>query len=39
MTFGRGLEAMWPDLLALLGVFAVAMAVAVRFFRWDAQPA
>jgi ABC-2 type transport system permease protein len=39
MTFGRGLGAMWPDLLALLLVFAVAMAVAVRFFRWDAPPA
>lgn len=39
MTFGRGLGAMWADLLVLLAVFAVAMLVAVRFFRWDAQPA
>ena len=31
-------EAVAPDLLALLLVFAAAMLVAVRFFRWDAQP-
>jgi ABC-2 type transport system permease protein len=39
MTHGRGLGAVWPDLLVLLGVFVVAMVVAVRFFRWDARPA
>jgi ABC-2 type transport system permease protein len=38
MTFGRGLDAIWPDLLALLVTFAVAMAIAVRFFRWDTRP-
>jgi ABC-2 type transport system permease protein len=37
MTHGKGLAAMWPDLLVLLAVFAAAMVVAVRFFRWDAQ--
>jgi ABC-2 type transport system permease protein len=39
MTFGNGLEAIWPDLLALLVTFALAMAIAVRFFRWDSRPA
>jgi ABC-2 type transport system permease protein len=38
MTFGNGLEAIWPDLLALLATFGVAMAIAVRFFRWDSRP-
>jgi ABC-2 type transport system permease protein len=38
MTFGNGLDAIWPDLLALLITFAVAMAIAVRFFRWDTRP-
>ncbi len=37
MTRGSGLGAIWVDLVVLLGVFAVAMAIAVRFFRWDAQ--
>ncbi len=39
MTFGNGLAAIWPDLLALLVTFAVAMAIAVRYFRWDSRPA
>ena len=39
MTRGEGLAATWPDLLVLTLVFVAAMAVAVRFFRWDAQPA
>ena len=39
MTRGEGLAAIWPDLLVLAAVFVAAMAVAVRFFRWDAQPA
>jgi ABC-2 type transport system permease protein len=36
MMYGRGLEAIWGDLLVLVGVFAVAMAFAIRFFKWDA---
>ncbi len=39
MTFGNGLAAIWPDLLALLATFVIAMAIAVRFFRWDSRPA
>lgn len=39
MTFGNGLEAIWLDLAVLLLVFVIAMAVAVRFFRWDTRPA
>jgi ABC-2 type transport system permease protein len=38
MTRGEGLAAIWPDLAVLAAVFVAAMAVAVRFFRWDAQP-
>jgi ABC-2 type transport system permease protein len=38
MTFGQGLDAIWPDLLALLITFGIAMAIAVRFFRWDTKP-
>ena len=36
MMYGRGFGDVWLDLLALLGVFAVCMAFAIRFFRWDA---
>jgi ABC-2 type transport system permease protein len=39
MTFGNGLSAIWTDLLALLLTFAIAMAIAVRFFRWESRPA
>ena len=39
MTRGKGLEAIWLDLVVLMGIFVVAMAVAVRFFRWDARAA
>jgi ABC-2 type transport system permease protein len=39
MSFGNGLSAIWLDLLALLLTFVIAMAIAVRFFRWDARPA
>ncbi len=39
MTFGNGFAAIWTDLLALAVTFAIAMAVAVRFFRWDSRPA
>jgi len=37
MSRGKGLADVWPDLLFLLATFAVGMAIAVRFFRWDAQ--
>ncbi|MGH2557462.1 MAG: ABC transporter permease, partial [Thermomicrobiales bacterium] len=37
MTRGHGLASIWLDLLVLVGTFAVALAIAVRFFRWDAQ--
>jgi ABC-2 type transport system permease protein len=39
MSFGKGLSAIWLDLLALLLTFIIAMAIAVRFFRWDSRPA
>jgi ABC-2 type transport system permease protein len=39
MTLGNGLEAIWDDLLFLLATFVVAMALAVRFFRWESRPA
>jgi ABC-2 type transport system permease protein len=39
MMRGRGIGSTWVDLLVLLGVFAVAMGIAVRFFKWDARPA
>lgn len=39
MTRGRGLGAIWIDLVVLLGVFAAAMIFAVRFFKWEARPA
>jgi len=39
MSFGNGLSAIWLDLLALILTFVVAMAIAVRFFRWDSRPA
>jgi ABC-2 type transport system permease protein len=39
MSFGNGLSAIWLDLLALLVTFIIAMAIAVRFFRWDSRPA
>ena len=31
--FGKGLEAVWPNLLLLLGFTAVFMALALRFFK------
>jgi ABC-2 type transport system permease protein len=37
IMYGRGLDAIWTDLLVLLGMFVVAMAFAIRFFRWDAS--
>jgi len=39
MTRGRGLSSIWLDLAVLGATFAVAMLVAVRFFRWDARAA
>jgi len=36
MMYGRGIGATWTDLLVLLGVFAVSLAFAIRFFKWDA---
>ncbi len=39
MTRGRGLEAIWVDLLVLVMTLAAGFAVAVRFFRWDARAA
>jgi ABC-2 type transport system permease protein len=39
MSFGNGLSAIWLDLLALILTFIIAMAIAVRFFRWDSRPA
>ena len=35
MMYGKGIGAIWVDLLVLLAIFAVAMAFAIRFFRWD----
>ncbi len=37
MTRGKGIEAIWTDLLVLVLTFAVGMAIAVRFFRWDSR--
>jgi ABC-2 type transport system permease protein len=39
MSFGNGLSAIWLDLLALMLTFVIAMAISVRFFRWDSRPA
>lgn len=37
MLYGNGLGTTWRDLAVLAGIFAVCMAFAVRFFRWDAE--
>ncbi len=37
MTRGRGLGAIWPDLLVLLATFLIAMTIAIRFFRWEGR--
>lgn len=39
MTRGRGLEAIWVDLLVLLATLAAGFVIAIRFFRWDARSA
>ena len=36
MLYGRGIGAIWQDLLILAAVFVVFLAFAIRFFRWDA---
>lgn len=38
MNEGDGITAIWSDLAVLTGWFLVAMALAVRFFRWDETP-
>ncbi len=38
MMLGRGIGAIWLDLLVLAATFVVCLAFAVRFFRWDATP-
>jgi ABC-2 type transport system permease protein len=37
MTRGSGISTIWVDIVVLTGTFVVAMAIAIRFFRWDAQ--
>jgi len=37
MTFGKGLSAIWVDLLVLAATFVIAVLLAVRFFRWDSR--
>lgn len=36
MLDGAGMAETWPQLAVLLAIFAVFLAFAVRFFRWDA---
>lgn len=38
MLYGRGIDAIWTQSLILLAVSVVAIAIAVRFFKWDATP-
>lgn len=39
MVHGMTLFAVWGDVLVMLGTAAVALVLAVRFFRWEAQTA
>ncbi len=39
MTRGKGLDHIWIDLAVLLFTFVAAMAVAIRFFRWESRAA
>jgi len=39
MTRGRGLSAIWGDLLALVLTLVVGFVISIRFFRWDARSA
>lgn len=36
MLYGRGVDAIWQEWAVLLGIFAICILFAVRFFRWDA---
>lgn len=36
MLYGRGIDAIWQEWAVLLGIFAICILFAVRFFRWDA---
>jgi ABC-type multidrug transport system permease subunit len=36
MLYGKGMDAIWQDLLILAAIFVVCMAFAIRFFKWDA---
>lgn len=38
MIHGASLMTVWGDALVMLATAALALAVAVRFFRWEAQP-
>jgi ABC-2 type transport system permease protein len=38
MLYGRGLGAIATDLAVLLAIFGVAMAFAIRYFRWEESP-
>jgi ABC-2 type transport system permease protein len=38
MLYGHGFGAIAGDLAILLGIFAVAMVFAVRYFRWEETP-
>ncbi|HQY31449.1 MAG TPA: ABC transporter permease, partial [Thermomicrobiales bacterium] len=35
---GKGISDSWISLLVLIGIAIVSMAIAVRFFKWDARP-
>ncbi|MGD9711770.1 MAG: ABC transporter permease [Thermomicrobiales bacterium] len=37
MTRGKGIEAIWTDLVVLVLTLVVGMVLAVRFFRWDSR--
>lgn len=36
MLYGNGLEAIWSQMLILMAISVAAIAIAVRFFKWDA---
>jgi len=36
MLNGKGIDAIWQDLLILAVIFVVCMAFAIRYFKWDA---
>jgi ABC-2 type transport system permease protein len=36
MLYGRGIDAIWTQILILITISVVAIAIAVRFFKWDA---